>query len=79
VIIIFNRDEPGYHDLKEYNQERDLSIFDNDLYKMKWLESCYNPAFKIKVSKIRESIDARLRSGGIRCSKRKFRNNKEVF
>jgi intein-encoded DNA endonuclease-like protein len=76
---MFNRDEPGYHDLKTFNYERDVPRFNADCYVVKWLESCYSPELKIKVMNPSDEMEVRLRQGGIRESKRTFKSGKEVF
>jgi hypothetical protein len=76
---VFNRDEPGYHDLKEVNWERDLPRFDGDPYKTKWLESCYNPEFHMRVNFPKRPPNTELATGGIAHILKTFKDVNQIF
>jgi hypothetical protein len=76
---VFNRDEPGYHDLLEYDLESELPRFDNDPYKLKWLRNCYSPEIKIRLMNTRDKPVTTLVSTGIKALERRFKGNEVVF
>ena len=63
---------------ENFDVNKNLPRFENDVYATKYLVGCYNPEFKIRVTFLKNVPPSKL-DGVVRLNKRVFNSIKEVF